>query len=94
MVGGNILVLIQKKETKPKRFLKKNFDILLNISFFGKMTENDRNRVKAEFIKKMTKRKLLSNNQNYHSVVFINHMKIVIAIHLGKTNFLGINQYT
>ena len=56
--------------------------------------EDVRNNLKIEIIRKVILKKVSSNNQNYLSMDFTNHMRSVIAILPNKMKFLWISLYT
>ena len=55
--------ITQKRKRATNDFEKDFYKWLIN-AVFGKMIENVRSRLKIEFIKNMTIKKLLGNNQN------------------------------
>ena len=80
---------ITQKRNQAVNDFEKDFNKLLHSAFYGKTREKVRTRIKVEFFrkKKMILMKFQNSNQNLHSMVFINHMKIMIVIHLNKTKF-------
>ena len=88
----NINFKTQKRNQAVNDFEKDSYK-LLNNAFYGKTMENVRNRCKKQIIKKDDADKIIKKQSKLKTMAFINHMRVVIVIHLNKMKFLWINLF-
>ena len=79
-----------QKRSLAKKSFEKGFYEILNNSIYGKPMEIVRSRLRINFFNKITIVDLSGNNQNYLSVEFTNHLKIMIVTFIqAKRSFNG-----
>ena len=89
----NVINFNTQKRNHAVNDFEKDFFKLLNNAFYGKTCENVRSRIKVEFIQKDDTDKIIKQQQKNRSMVFINHMKIMIVIQSNKMKYSWINQF-
>ena len=84
--------ITQKRNRAKIDFEKDIYKLLVNAAF-GKFLEDVRNRLRLQFFKKDDNKNILKQQSEF-LLEFINHMKIVIAIHSNKKKLRWINRFT
>ena len=77
-----------QKPNKARSEFEKDSYKLINSGAFGKFSEIVRNRLRKFLLKIVNMIKLLNSSQIQHSMVFINHIQIIIFIHSNKLKWL------